>query len=67
MRTTIHRLRNPVPGRSAVSWNARFRADYPHWDFDSPAEALPAAMPAQMRRKIIGENAARLYARRLAR
>jgi predicted TIM-barrel fold metal-dependent hydrolase len=44
-----------------------FSSDYPHWDFDSPAKALPAAMPAEMRRKIMGENAARLYARRLAR
>jgi predicted TIM-barrel fold metal-dependent hydrolase len=44
-----------------------FSSDYPHWDFDSPAKALPAAMPAEMRRKIMGENAARLYARRLGR
>jgi hypothetical protein len=42
-------------------------SDYPHWDFDSPAKALPAAMPAQMRSKVMGENAARLYAKRLSR
>ena len=44
-----------------------FSSDYPHWDFDSPVKALPAAMPAAMRGKIMGENAARLYARRLGR
>jgi predicted TIM-barrel fold metal-dependent hydrolase len=44
-----------------------FSSDYPHWDFDSPAKALPAAMPAALRGKIMGENAARLYARRLNR
>ena len=42
-----------------------FSSDYPHWDFDSPAKALPATVPADLRRKIMGENAARLYARRL--
>ena len=44
-----------------------FSSDYPHWDFDSPAKALPAAVPPAMRRKIMGENATRLYARRLSR
>jgi predicted TIM-barrel fold metal-dependent hydrolase len=44
-----------------------FSSDYPHWDFDSPAKALPAAMPAALRGKIMGENAARLYAARLNR
>ncbi len=44
-----------------------FSSDYPHWDFDSPAKALPPAMPAALRSKIMGENAARLYARRLNR
>jgi uncharacterized protein len=44
-----------------------FSSDYPHWDFDSPDKALPAAIPARLRDKIMGENAARLYARRLDR
>ena len=44
-----------------------FSSDYPHWDFDSPVKALPAAVPPAMRAKIMGENAARLYAGRLGR
>jgi predicted TIM-barrel fold metal-dependent hydrolase len=44
-----------------------FSSDYPHWDFDSPSKALPPAIPADLRAKIMGENAARLYARRLNR
>ena len=44
-----------------------FSSDYPQWDFDSPLKALPVAMPPQMREKIMGENAARLYAKRLSR
>jgi predicted TIM-barrel fold metal-dependent hydrolase len=38
-----------------------FSSDYPHWDFDDPARAFPAAMPKEMRDKIMGENACRLY------
>ena len=44
-----------------------FSSDYPHWDFDSPSRALPAAVPSPLREKIMGENAARLYAQRLDR
>jgi uncharacterized protein len=44
-----------------------FSSDYPHWDFDSPVKALPAAMPARPRRKIMGENAAGLYPNRVNR
>lgn len=40
-----------------------FSSDYPHWDFDSPVKALPG----ELRKKIMGENAARLYAKRLGR
>ncbi len=38
-----------------------FASDYPHWDFDSPAMALPRAVPKELRAKIMAANACRLY------
>jgi predicted TIM-barrel fold metal-dependent hydrolase len=38
-----------------------FSSDYPHWDFDSPVDALPSILSAETRAKVLGENAAKLY------
>ncbi len=38
-----------------------FSTDYPHWDFDAPDTAIPAGVPADVRRSIMAENARSLY------
>ncbi|HZO05910.1 MAG TPA: amidohydrolase family protein [Solirubrobacterales bacterium] len=38
-------------------------SDYPHWDFDSPFEALPPGFPEDLKQKIFWENALATYAR----
>lgn len=38
-----------------------FSSDYPHWDFDSPYESVPEHFPEARRRRMLGENASRLY------
>jgi uncharacterized protein len=38
-----------------------YSSDYPHWDFDAPSEGVPAGLPLEWRRKVLGENASRLY------
>ena len=38
-----------------------FATDYPHWDFDSPKQALPRALGPELRRAILCENALALY------
>jgi len=38
-----------------------FSSDYPHWDFDSPARALPTSFGPELRQKIFRDNAAAFY------
>jgi predicted TIM-barrel fold metal-dependent hydrolase len=38
-----------------------FSTDYPHWDFDSPTQALPRSLPKELRHKIFAGNACDLF------
>jgi uncharacterized protein len=38
-----------------------FASDYPHWDFDDPNYAIPRSLDKERRRRILGENAKKLY------
>jgi predicted TIM-barrel fold metal-dependent hydrolase len=38
-----------------------FSTDFPHWDFDSPDVILPRSTPAELKQRILYENAAEMY------
>jgi predicted TIM-barrel fold metal-dependent hydrolase len=38
-----------------------FATDYPHWDFDSPTQALPPSIPKNLRTRILATTACELY------
>ena len=38
-----------------------FSTDYPHWDFDAPEESIPRDLPADLRSRILYDNARELY------
>jgi len=38
-----------------------FSTDYPHWQFDTPEQALPVGLSETQRRKILSENARAFY------
>jgi predicted TIM-barrel fold metal-dependent hydrolase len=48
-------------GQAQLEDRLLFATDYPHWDFDSPTQALPRALPPELRRGILCENAVALY------
>jgi predicted TIM-barrel fold metal-dependent hydrolase len=45
---------------SGMSKNLMYSSDYPHWDFDEP-EALPKTLSDDQMRRILGENAQKVY------
>lgn len=38
-----------------------FSTDFPHWDFDDPLRAFPSRLPAEMKQRILYDNAAELF------
>ena len=47
-----------------IGWNRLlFATDYPHWDYDDPAHALPLRITAEQRQAFFMGNAAALYLR----
>lgn len=45
-----------------IGWDRLlFATDYPHWDFDDPAFAMPLNVTKEQRRKFFGANALKLY------
>jgi predicted TIM-barrel fold metal-dependent hydrolase len=41
--------------------NLLFATDYPHWDMDSPFEAVPQFLPREFKGRMLAGNAAALY------
>ena len=65
---TTQPIEEPEPRRhlaEALEWigwdRILFATDYPHWDFDDPAQALPMRMTEEQRRGVFLENARAVY------
>ena len=69
VRFTLQPLDGPPDARRTLELVAElgadelllFATDYPHWQFDDPAEALPAGLPPDLARRILSENARSFY------
>ena len=45
-----------------IGWDrVLFATDYPHWDFDDPAQALPIKLTDLQRQQVFLENAKAVY------
>jgi predicted TIM-barrel fold metal-dependent hydrolase len=45
-----------------IGWDRLlFATDYPHWDYDDPAQALPMRLAPEKREKFFLRNALELY------
>jgi predicted TIM-barrel fold metal-dependent hydrolase len=65
---TTQPIEEPEPRRHLaetmewIGWDRiLFATDYPHWDFDDPAQALPLRLTEEQRRGLFLENAKALY------
>ena len=47
--------------RAGFASRLLFSSDYPHWDFDSPDDAIPPWLPQETRAKIFAGNASELW------
>jgi predicted TIM-barrel fold metal-dependent hydrolase len=56
---------DPTHVLDAMGWigfdRILFASDYPHWDFDDPAMAIPPSLGEEQRRMVFGGNARALY------
>ena len=57
--------RSPDHALDAMRWigfdRILFASDYPHWDFDDPAMALPPGLGDEARRMVLADNARAVY------
>ena len=65
---TTQPIEEPEPREhlaEAIEWigwdRVLFATDYPHWDFDDPARALPIELTEAQRREVFLENAKAVY------
>jgi predicted TIM-barrel fold metal-dependent hydrolase len=65
---TTQPIEEPEPREhlaEAIDWmgwdRVLFATDYPHWDFDDPAHALPFRMTEEQRQQVFRENARAVY------